>query len=163
MSKKIYLLTALVLTCLLSCFNETKNSCDTKGSGSWAGYDVCYRVSATNYNRGKLAVGDSTESLQLEFTGVTRAPFSRIVLNTLSYSYPQDTIQKFETGVEYFNSHASPWVQNMVETKTGSFKFTKIDRTKRLLSGSFSYTYVENLTQGNVNRVISAKFSDVSF
>lgn len=156
----------VVVSIMLLAFNSCKKEetkCSTNGYGSWYGYDVCYSVVANNYNTGVLPSGDTIETLRLEIMGETRAPYSRFDLNTQSYVFPQVPINGFAVNQEYYNTYAAPFIQNAVQFKDGTFKFTKFDRAARKLSGNFSYTYVENLSQGNVDRVITVTFKDVEF
>jgi hypothetical protein len=153
----------LWLVLFLHSCKKDENNCSTNGYGSWAGYDVCYRVTAENYSTGVLASGDTTENLRLVVQGETRAPYSQIDLSSQAYSPPFEQIGRFKVNEEYYDRHAAPFIQNAVQFKNGTFKFTKIDRVARKVSGNCSYTYVENLSQGNVDRVVNVTFTDVSF
>lgn len=161
-NRYLYLIAPLLLLAISGCKKE-ENKCSTNGYGSWYGYDVCYRVVANNYNTGVLPSGDTVEALRIEITGETRAPYSRFDLSTQSYVFPPAPISGFKVNEEYYNTYAAPFVQDAVQLKDGTFKFTKFDRAARKLSGYFSYTYVQNLTQGNVDRVITVTFEDVAF
>lgn len=146
-----------------SCKKNGDANCNTNTSTNYNGKEICFTGSVVNYTSGTLPNGEKVEEFRMEFVDVTGFYF-KIYMKSTSMTTAQN-IQEFKTDTEYFTTgNAYPEFVNNVSIKNnGSFKFTKYDRTARKISGTFTFTYVENTSSGNVEKTVSGSFNDVSY
>lgn len=146
-----------------ACDKEDDFACDRNTKVSLAGKNICY-TGTGRYAAGTDLEGNPKDDFEIVFSEVNGGRFT-VYVNSVPYQPPfvSQGLLKENTDYTVANNHANLYIEDIVQLLDGSVRFSKIDRTARKISGSFSFTYVINTSSGNKNVPITGDFTDVVF